>query len=126
MRRFSVGSFFDGAWYHAMDERDFLNRADAQLAAIETALESLLAAGELDFDIEMKPGGVMELEFEDGSKIIVNRHAAAREIWLAARSGGFHFRWDGAHWVGTRDGKELLAALSGCMSEQSGQPVSLG
>jgi CyaY protein len=109
-----------------MDERDFLNRADAQLAVIETALEELLAAGELNFDIEIKPGGVMELEFEDGSKIIVNRHTAAREIWLAARSGGFHFRWDGTQWVGTRDGKELLAALAGCMSEQSGQAVVLG
>lgn len=108
-----------------MDEQEFLKRADAQLAAIETVLESLLDAGEIDFDIEIKPGGVMELEFDNGSKIIINRHAAAREIWLAARSGGFHYRWDGAQWVGTRDGEVLLAALSRCMSEQSGQPVSL-
>lgn len=108
-----------------MDEQEFLKRADAQLAAIETVLESLLDAGEIDFDIEIKPGGVMELEFDNGSKIIINRHAAAREIWLAARSGGFHYRWDGAQWVGTRDGEGLLAALSRCMSEQSGQPVSL-
>ena len=125
MRRFSVGSFFDGAWYHAMDERDFLNRADAQLAAIETALESLLAAGELDFDIEMKPGGVMELEFEDGSKIIVNRHAVAREIWVAARAGGFHFRWDGAAWRDTRDNAELMEKLSALASQQAGEPVNL-
>lgn len=108
-----------------MDEQEFLKRADAQLAAIETALESLLDAGAIEFDIEIKPGGVMELEFDNGSKIIINRHAAAREIWLAARSDGFHYRWDGAQWVGTRDGESLLAALSRCMSEQSGQPVSL-
>lgn len=117
--------FFGGAWYHAMDEQEFLKRADAQLAVIEAALESLQDAGEVDFDIEIKPGGVMELEFGNGSKIIINRHAAAREIWLAARSGGFHYRWDGTHWVGTRDGEELLLALARCMSEQSGQPVSL-
>jgi CyaY protein len=67
----------------------------------------------------------MELEFEDGSKIIVNRHAAAREIWIAARSGGFHFHWDGTRWYATRDGQELMTVLARCMSEQSGQPVTL-
>lgn len=108
-----------------MDEQDFLTRADAQLAALETSLDALLERGELDFDIDLKPGGIMELEFEDGSKIIINRHAAAREIWIAARSGGYHFRWDGACWTGTRDGLELLAVLARCMSEQSGQTVTL-
>lgn len=108
-----------------MDEREFLSLADARLLSIETALEAALEAHGVDFDFEIKPGGVLELEFADGSKIIVNRHAAAREIWLAAKSGGFHFRWDGKHWLGTRDGTELMVALSRCMSEQSGQPVSL-
>lgn len=108
-----------------MDEQDFLTRADAQLAAIEASLDALLERGDLDFDIDLKPGGIMELEFEDGSKIIINRHAAAREIWIAARSGGYHFRWDGARWSGTRDGQELLAVVARCMSEQSGQPVTL-
>jgi CyaY protein len=108
-----------------MDEQDFLTRADAQLAAIEDALERLQADDEIEFDYELKPGGVLELEFEDGSKIIVNRHGAAREIWLAARSGGFHYGWNGTAWVSTRDGEELLAGLSRCMSAQSGQVVQL-
>ncbi len=108
-----------------MDEQDFLLRADAQLAAIEDALERLHCSDVIDFDFEMKPGGVLELEFEDGSKIIVNRHAAAREIWLAARSGGFHYRWNGTAWVGTRDGEDLMAGLSRCVSEQSGHAVNL-
>ncbi len=108
-----------------MDEQDFLVRADAQLAAIEDALERLQGSDAIDFDFEMKPGGVLELEFEDRSKIIVNRHAAAREIWLAARSGGFHYRWSGTAWVGTRDGEDLIAGLSRCVSEQSGHAVNL-
>ena len=108
-----------------MDEQEFLTLADAQLAALEKALDALLEAGEPEFDIDIKPGGVMELEFDDGSKIIVNRHAAAREIWIAARSGGFHFRWDGEQWVGTRDNEELRKVLARCMSEQSGQVVTL-
>ena len=107
------------------DEKDFLTRADAQLALIESALEKAQEAEVADFDFELKPGGIIEIEFADGSKIIINRHAAAREIWLAARSGGFHFRWDGAQWRGTRDGEELLAAISRCASQQAGTAIAL-
>jgi len=63
-----------------------------------------------DCDCEPKGSGVLELEFADGSRIVVNRHSAARQIWVAARSGGYHFRWDGSHWVDTRESGELLAA----------------
>ena len=108
-----------------MDERVFNELAGAMLERIETALD----ACDVDFDFETKPGGVLELEFADGSKIIVNRHAAAREIWLAAKSGGFHFRPEesaaGCRWLGTRDGAELLAVLARCMGEQAGTPVTL-
>ncbi len=108
-----------------MDEAEFLQRADVQLAKIESALDQLADDGAVDFDFETRPGGILELEFEDGSKIIINRHATAREIWVAARSGGFHFRWDGGDWVGTRDGVSLMAALARCMGEQSGTAVRL-
>ncbi len=104
-----------------MDEADFNALADAEL----TRLEGLLDGCGLDFDYELKPGGIVELEFDNGSKIIVNRHTAAREIWLAAKSGGFHFRPEGGRWLGTRDGADFYAVLSRCMSEQAGEPVSL-
>ena len=68
---------------------------------------------------------MIEIEFENGSKIIVNRHGAAREIWVAAKSGGYHFRPDGGRWLGTRDGEELLAALARSVSEQAGVRVEL-
>jgi CyaY protein len=68
---------------------------------------------------------VLEVEFADGTKMIINRHGAAREIWVAARAGGFHFRWDGAKWRDSRDGSELFAALSRLVSAQSGQAVVL-
>jgi CyaY protein len=113
-----------GAW--AVDEREFNILADAMLDRIERALELCDA----DFDYEVKPGGVLELEFSDGSKIIVNRHTAAREIWLAAKSGGFHFEPQAAAgecaWLGTRDGEELMRVLSRCMSAQSGTAITLG
>jgi CyaY protein len=104
-----------------MNETDFEAQAGITLAALEGALEN---CGE-DLDFELKAGGILELEFEDGSKIIVNRHGAAREIWVAARSGGFHYRWDGKAWRDTRNGAELFAALSGLVSEQLGRGVRL-
>ena len=108
-----------------MDEQEFLKAADAQLARVEAALEAASESGAADFDFETKPGGIIEIEFENGSKIIVNRHAAAREIWLAAKSGGFHLRPEAGRWVGTRDGEELMAALSRTVSEQAGVAVKL-
>ena len=108
-----------------MDQREFMAAADAELARIEAALEAASMSGVADFDFETKPGGVIEIEFGNGSKIIVNRHGAAREIWVAARSGGYHFRPDGGRWLGTRDGEELLAALSRTVSEQAGVRIAL-
>ncbi len=105
-----------------MEEREFNAAADAMLARLEAALEAASGDG---FDFEIAPGGVIEIEFDDGSKIIVNRHTAAREIWVAARSGGFHFRPEAGKWLGTRDGAELLEALSRCVSEQAGRRVVL-
>jgi CyaY protein len=104
-----------------MNETDFEAQASVTLEALESALEN---CGE-DLDFELKAGGILELEFEDGSKIIINRHGAAREIWVAARSGGFHYRWDGKAWRDTRNGAELFAALSGLVSEQLGRGVRL-
>ena len=108
-----------------MNEQEFAEQADAMLARIEAALEALQAGDGPDFDFELKPGGVLEIEFDNGSKIIVNRHGAAREIWLAARSGGYHFRYDDGQWRDTRSGDGLLASLARCMGEQSGVSVTL-
>jgi len=104
-----------------MDAPDFEARAARALSQIEQALE----ASGVDVDVESKEGGILELEFADGSKMIINRHAVAKEIWVAAPSGGFHFRWDGAQWRNTRDGSELFSALSLLVAAQAGQDVSL-
>lgn len=103
-----------------MEETEFNTLAEATLARIEQALDACGA----DIDYELQPGGVLELEFGDRSKIIINRHAAAREIWVAARSGGFHFRHDNGRWIGTRDGIELFEALGRLASEQAGEAVA--
>jgi CyaY protein len=104
-----------------MDDKEFNERSGTVLAMIEARLE----ACEADIDFELAPGGVLEIEFGDGSKIIVNRHGVAQEIWVAARAGGFHFRWDGAVWRDTRDGAELFDKLGALVSQQAGEPVRL-
>jgi CyaY protein len=102
-----------------MDESEFEAAAQAALEVLERALE------ETELDFELKAGGILEIEFDDGSKIIVNRHTAAREIWVAARAGGFHYRWDGNAWRDNRSGGELFAALSELISGQSGRRIRL-
>lgn len=106
-----------------MDEREFLVLADAELARIEAALEALQESADTDWDYEIKPGGIIEMDFADGSKIIVNRHAAAQEIWVAAKAGGFHFKPPAGpkgHWIDTKSGESLPATLSRCIGAQSG------
>lgn len=104
-----------------MDDSAFAALTDAELARIE---ESLEACG-VDADVSSSADGVLEVEFENGTKLIINRHGVARELWVAAKSGGFHFRWDGALWRDTREGSELYAVLSRLVSAQSGTGVVL-
>lgn len=111
-----------------MEEREFLALADAELDRLDGALARLLEESKIEWDYEMKPGGIIEISFADDSRIIVNRHAAAREIWVAARSGGFHFRppqVTETGWMDTRSGEDLPTLLSRCFSEQAGAPVQL-
>jgi CyaY protein len=103
-----------------MNESEFHARADAALAAIERAIEAV----DIDADTE-RSGGVLTVELADGSKIVVNTQAPMQQIWVAARSGGFHFAWSEDAWRDTRDGRELFAALSSIVSSQGGAPVVL-
>ncbi len=100
-----------------MSDIDFNQAASATLAHIEQALEAA------DLDFETPADGIIEIEFDDGSKIIVNRHGVARELWVAARSGGFHFRPQDGDWVDSRDGTPLFTRLSELIAAQGGGTV---
>lgn len=103
-----------------LDESSFHQRVDAVFADIEVALDD--AGLDIDSDIS---GGILTLEFENRSKVIVNRQTFNREIWVAAKSGGFHFRFDGAAWRDTRSEEKLDSLLSRIISEQSGNVMSI-
>jgi CyaY protein len=104
-----------------MTETEFLTRSSALLARIEEAVE---ATG-VEADIERKGDGILELEFDNGSKIVINSQTPMRQIWVAAKSGGFHFECKEEAWLDTRSGEALFDTLSRVITEQSGERVRL-
>ncbi len=103
-----------------MTESEFNELADAVFQRIEQAIDD--SDADIDYDSN---GTVMEIEFEDGSKVIVNRHVPNREIWLAAKSGGFHYSYQDDQWFSQRDGSELFAKLSELVQSGSGKKLDL-
>ncbi len=107
-----------------MSESEFLAVAEGVLDAVEAGFER--AGDEAGVDIECsRSGNVLEIEFGNRSKIIVNTQAPMREIWVAARAGGFHYRLNEGRWLDTRDGSELFAALSSLGSAQAGVGLTI-
>ena len=103
-----------------MTESEFHRAVDQALARIEAAVEE---HDDLDVDLE---GGVLTIGCPDGSRIIVNRQTPNREIWVAARSGGFHYAWRDEAWRDTRGGGELFASLARLIASQAGIQVGFG
>ena len=107
-----------------LTETDFITAADATLATIGLALDAALETGNVDVDWNLNDG-ILEIECTDGSKLIVNRHVPNRELWVAARAGGFHFRADGGHWRDTRSGDDLAVVLAKLLRTQGGLTIAL-
>ncbi len=105
-------------------ESEFITAADSTLATIGLALDAALETGNADIDWTLNDG-ILEIECADGSKIIVNRHVPNRELWVAARSGGFHFRPDHGLWRDTRSGDDLATLLARVLRAQGGLAVKL-
>jgi CyaY protein len=103
-----------------MTESEFIERAEAILRALEEAIDAV------DVGIDCsRSGGVLTLELDNDTRIIVNTQLPTRQIWVAARSGGHHFSYDGQAWRDTREGTELFATLSKLVSVQGGRAVVL-
>ena len=102
-----------------MTETEFMAVSQQVIDSIEEAFD----ASGIDVDLERKGDGILEIEFENGSKIVINSQTPMRQIWVAAKSGGFHFALHGVVWTDTRSGEPLQALLTRVTSEQSGQTV---
>jgi len=105
-----------------MTELDYLDKAEAALKAIEMACDRINDATDADVD-NQRTGGMITLTFANRSQIIINLQKPLQEIWLAARSGGFHYRLSQGQWTDTKDGSELFACLSRYASDQAGQSL---
>lgn len=101
-----------------MNDSEFIQLVEVTFSRMQQGLE------DADLDFELPADGILEVEFDDGSKLVINRHNAAREIWVAARSGGFHFRHDGTNWRDTRDNTEFFAKLATLIAAQGGGEAS--
>ncbi len=103
----------------------FTARAERLLANLEAGIDRV--GDDLDIDV-LRAGNVITLAFENGHRIVVNSQEAAEEIWLAARSGGFHYRWNDATqiWCDTRSGEDLRVVLSRLIQIEVGVAPALG
>jgi len=101
-----------------MDESAFLAAADATLDRIGLALDAALETSDAELDWSLKDG-VLTIECGDESRIIVNRHLPNREIWVAAKTGGFHFRPQDGRWRDRRGDDELAALLARLLKTQA-------
>ena len=105
-----------------MTDIEYMDRAEAALAAIEESCDRINDATDADID-NQRVGGMITISFQNGSQLIVNLQKPLQEIWLAARSGGYHYRHDGKAWVDTKTGEELFANLSREATLQAGMPL---
>ncbi len=105
-----------------LTDAEFHRLSAATFARIEARIDAWLDEDVVDIDTH-RTGGLLELTLPDRSKLILNTQPPLHEIWLAAKGGGFHFRWDGQAWVDTRSGEEFFALLSRHASAQAGRAL---
>ncbi len=102
-----------------MTDLEFMDRAESVLRAIEQCCDRINEQTDADVD-NQRVGGMVTLVFANHSQIVVNLQKPLHEIWLAARSGGYHFRFDGSRWADTKGQGEIFARLSEDASAQAG------
>jgi len=112
-----------------IDDKQFHQMGSNLLGSIESALEAADDELDLDLDVERQGGNVINIRFKDRSVIVVNTQPPLHEIWVAAKSGGYHYRWAGTLamplWLDTKTGRELLSDLSEFTSAQAGQAITI-
>ena len=113
----------------SIDDKQFHQLGAHLVQSIEMALEAADDTLDLDLDIERQGGNVINIRFRDKSVIVVKTQPPLHEIWVAAKSGGYHYRWAGSMaqplWLDTKTGRELLSDLSQFSSAQAGQAINI-
>ena len=105
-----------------LSDTEFHSITASMLARIESTVDQWLQDDVVDIDTH-RTGGLLELCCPNGSKIVINTQPPLHELWMAARQGGYHYKFSAGQWLDTRDGGEFFAALSARASEQAGRAL---
>ena len=105
-----------------MTDPEFMDRAESLLRRIEASCDRINDATDADID-NQRVGGMVTLSFANGTQIIVNLQKPLHEVWMAAKAGGFHYKFDGTRWVDTKGNGEFFANLTRYAGEQAGQAL---
>jgi len=105
-----------------MTDLEFMDRAEALLARVEACCDRINERSDADID-NQRVGGMVTLTFRNRSQIVINLQKPLHEVWMAARAGGFHYKFDGSQWLDTKGNGEFFANLTRYAAEQAGQPV---
>jgi CyaY protein len=105
-----------------MTDLEYLNQAEQTLSKIEHVCDQLNDAFDLDVD-NQRNGGMLTLTFGNRSQIIINLQKPLHEIWVAAQTGGYHFKWSGTQWLDTKVQTELFTLLGQCMRVHAGDAL---
>lgn len=108
-----------------MNDLDFLDRAENVLKMVEAGCDRINEQSDADID-NQRVGGMITLTFPNRSQIVINLQKPLHEIWLAAKSGGYHYKWVGDQWLDTKGQGEFFSSLSRYASEQAGQTLVFG
>ena len=105
-----------------MNELEYIDHAEAAPKAVELACDRINDESDVDLD-NQRTGGMITLSFANGSQIIINLQKPLQEIWMAARAGGFHYKFSGTEWLDTKTHLEFFTDLSRYASVQAGQAL---
>lgn len=102
-----------------MTDLEFMDRAEQLLLAVEQCCDRINETTDADVDSQ-RAGGMITLTFPNRTQIIINQQKPLHEIWMAAKSGGYHYRLEGGQWLDTKGAGEFFASLSRDATAQSG------
>ncbi|WP_025823370.1 iron donor protein CyaY [Shewanella marina] len=103
----------------AMTDSEFHQLADEIFSQIENAVEYAIDEQDADVDVDAS-GGVLQIEFADGSKIVINKQEPLHQIWLATRFGGYHYNYVDGQWIDDRSGEQFNQVVQNAITKQSG------
>ena len=105
-----------------MTDPEFMTHAERLLKAVEAGCDRINDETDADID-NQRTGGMITLVFANQSQIVINLQKPLHEVWLAAKSGGYHYKFDGQKWQDTKGQGEFFTSLSRYASEQAARPL---